>query len=287
MTETIPLIDLTVAVEGLDHPEGVTVGPDGLVYAGGEAGQIYRVDLGAGTFEEIATTGGFLLGLCLDGAGRIYACDIGRVAVVRIDHASGSVVDYSRGTPERPMVNPNVGVFDDVGNLYVTDSGHLDQDDGCIFVVRPGGRTEVWSEGSTNFPNGACLSASGDALYVVESLTPALVRIPIGNDGGAGRREVVAELPGLVPDGVCLDVEGHAYVTCYRPDRIVRVAPSGVVDILADDPRGVVLAAPTNGVFAGQDLRTFVIASLGRWHLTAADFGVAGLPLRYPELGHA
>lgn len=282
---TVTTLDrLTVAVEGLDHPEGVTLGPDGFVYAGGEAGQVYRVDLGAGTFEEIASTGGFLLGLCLDGRGRVYACDIGRLAVVRIDPVTGAVDEYSRGTAERPLVNPNAPVFDDAGNLYITDSGHLDADDGCLFVVRPDATTHVWTRCSTNFPNGACLSADGSALYVVESLTPALVRIDIDPDGSAGQREVVADLPGLVPDGVCLDTEGNAYITCYRPDRVLRVSASGDVDVIADDPRGVVLAAPTNGVFAGAELHTFVIASLGRWHLTTADVGAAGLPLRFPEI---
>ncbi len=31
--------------DGLDHPEGVAWGLDGNVYAGAEAGQIYRVTL--------------------------------------------------------------------------------------------------------------------------------------------------------------------------------------------------------------------------------------------------
>ena len=66
-------------VDGLDHPEGVTAGPDGILYAGGEAGQIYRIDDGAAT--EIASTGGFLYGVTLDGAGDVYGCDFGRAEV--------------------------------------------------------------------------------------------------------------------------------------------------------------------------------------------------------------
>ncbi len=41
----MPLINLTdgqVCVAGLDHPEGVAWGPEGKLYAGGEAGQLYR-----------------------------------------------------------------------------------------------------------------------------------------------------------------------------------------------------------------------------------------------------
>lgn len=60
-------------VEGLDHAEGVAWGPDGYLYAGGEAGQLYRIRLDDGAFEEVANTGGFLLGLCLDAAANVYA----------------------------------------------------------------------------------------------------------------------------------------------------------------------------------------------------------------------
>ena len=40
---------VSVLVEGLDHPEGIAWGLDGHAYAGGEAGQVYRIDVDAGT----------------------------------------------------------------------------------------------------------------------------------------------------------------------------------------------------------------------------------------------
>ena len=49
----LPITHFAPFADGLDHPEGVTVGPDGTVYAGGEAGQIYRVALD-GTWQQIA-----------------------------------------------------------------------------------------------------------------------------------------------------------------------------------------------------------------------------------------
>ncbi len=73
----------TIAI-GLDHPEGVAWGHDGRIYAGGEAGQVYAIDTD-GRVEEIASTGGFMYGITLDGDGNIYACDFGRSEVSRID----------------------------------------------------------------------------------------------------------------------------------------------------------------------------------------------------------
>jgi gluconolactonase len=274
---------VTTYADGLDHPEGVTVTRDGVVYAGGEAGQVYRIV--DGTATQVASTGGFLLGLCADAAGLLYCCDVARREVLRVDPATGDVTTYSNGTPDRPMVNPNWPVFDAAGRLYVTDSGTWDGDDGCVFVVEPDGHTEVWSTASTAFPNGACLSADGRALYELESQTPALVSIPIGADGTAGARTVVAMLPGTVPDGVALAEDGSMLVCCYRPDRILRVRPGGAVEVVADDPKGTALSAPTNGVWVGERRDVLVTGNLGRWHLSRLVTGDVGVPLCYPEVG--
>ena len=109
--------DFAPFVDGLDHPEGVTADLVGMVYAGGEAGQIYRVSLD-GSAEQIATTGGFILGLCLDGDGAIYACDLALGAVKRIG-PDGGVTTYSSGAPGRSMAVPNYPVFDAAGNQIV------------------------------------------------------------------------------------------------------------------------------------------------------------------------
>jgi len=276
------LDDFRTYADGLDHPEGVAVGPDGSVYAGGEAGQVYSIGAG-GSVTEVARTGGFLLGLAVDGDGMIYACDTARREVVRVDPRDGTVETYSAGAPGAPFRNPNWPVFDDRGNLYVTDSGGWKQDDGHIVVIAPGGATSVWSRDLPRFPNGACLSADGSALLVIESLHPGVSRIPIEPDGSAGAASVVCELPGSVPDGIAVDESGGFYVACYRPDRIYYVDAAGTVQVFAEDPQGTVLAAPTNVVFVGAERRTLLVGSLGRWHLAACEVDVAGVGLRHPQ----
>ncbi len=279
---TVSLDQITAYASGLDHPEGVTVDATGQVYAGGEAGQVYRIGTD-GSVAQVASTGGFLLGLCADAAGLLYVCDVGRRELLRVDPHDGTVDVYSAGTAERPMVNPNWPVFDAAGYLYVTDSGTWKGDDGCVFRIAPGGGTEVWSTASSNFPNGAALTEDGSALLVLESCTPALVRLPIGADGCPGDRDVVADLPGTIPDGVTLCADGSAYVFCYRPDRILHVEVDGTVTTVADDPEGTVLSAPTNGVWI-DGLRTLVTGNLGRWHLAALSPGRTGIALEYPQV---
>ena len=268
---------------GLDHPEGAALGPDGTVYAGGEAGQIYRIG-GNGTPEAYADTGGFLYGVTVDGGGNVYGCDMGRAEVVRVEPA-GTVTTYSRGTLERPLRVPNFAAFDDAGNLYVTDSGEWGADDGFVFRVAPGGETTMWSDAVTAFPNGCCLTAPGDALLVVESHTRRILEVPNMADGSAGVPELVADLTGSQPDGIALAADGTMFVGCYRPDRVWRIEPSGAPEILLDDPDGVSLNQPANVAFFGAELDQLAISSLGGWSIVGLDVGMRGLPLRSPSFG--
>jgi sugar lactone lactonase YvrE len=117
------IAEFSVAVDGLDHPEDIVRGPDGLLYAGGEAGQVYRVDLEKGQVTELGSTGGALLGIVLDGSGSAYVCDYRRQAVFRVRVTDGLVEIYSTGTGEHPLRMPNGLAFASDGTLYVTDSG--------------------------------------------------------------------------------------------------------------------------------------------------------------------
>jgi gluconolactonase len=266
----------SVLADGIDHPECVAVSPDGVLHTGGEAGQIFAVDVVAGTAVQVASTGGFVLGISFDARGRVYACDIKHRQVLRVDLSSGEVTVYSTGTPQHPLRNPNLGCFAPDGTMYLTDSGTWHGNDGRILRVDPRGHTELWCETSTQFPNGCCLDIDDRSLLVAESTAATLARIPILADGSAGPRQVVAHLPGSVPDGVCVDSGGTAYVCCYRPDRIYAVSPDGHSRVLADDPEGTMLAAPTNAAWYGAANTHLAVANLGRWHLSGADLGVTG-----------
>ena len=267
--------------EGLDHPEGVAADADGAIYAGGEAGQIYRIE--DGTAVEIGTTGGFLYGVTLDGDGNVYACDMGKAEVVRVSRR-GSVTSFSTGTADRPLRVPNFAAFADGGSLFVTDSGEWRGDDGLVFRVAPDGETHVWSEAAVGFPNGCCLTADGDALLIVETTKSRIVRIGIRDDGSAGQLDVAVELPGSLPDGIALASDGTMFVGCWRPDRVWRIPPGGDPEVLGDDPDGVTFNQPANVAFVGPDLDRLAVSSLGGWAIVAGDVGVTGLRLRYPSL---
>lgn len=268
--------------EGLDHPEGLAWGPEGRIYAGGEAGQIYAITLD-GVTSEVAGTGGSLLGIALDGRGRIYACDAGRTEVLRVDPSSGSIETILASLPGSRLTLPNALAFAPDGVLYVTDSGSQGADDGQVLRVVLGGEAQLFSDEVRAYPNGCCVAPDGSALYVVESALPGISRIPIHRDGTAGRREVIDRTP-VVPDGCALDVLGAVLVSCYRPDRIYRIQPGEPAQILADDPRGLTLNAPTNIAFVGDGLHQLAAANVGEDFISIAWVEVPGVPLAYPDV---
>jgi gluconolactonase len=276
--------ELAVLVDGLDHSEDVVRGPDGEVYAGGEAGQLYRVDVTAGTAVELASTGGFLLGIVLDGTGRAYGCDIARQEVVRIDVESGAVESYSRGTSDAPTALPNGLAFAANGTLYFSDSGEWQENNGRIYAVSPAGETRMWSTAATAFPNGLALDPDGRWLYVVESALPGVSRIEVLADGSAGEREVLAEMPDTFPDGVTLTDDGTLLIGCYAPDVIYTLRPGGTPEVLAQDTIRMTLNSPVNCSFGGPDADVLVVSNLGRKHLCRGELGMRGAPLNYPVL---
>jgi gluconolactonase len=280
-TNSLVLRNLGLA---FDHPEAVAWGPDGRAYAGGEAGQLYRYSLEGGDLEEVARVqGGFLLGLAHDADANTYACDDRNACVHRIT-PGGDVSVYADGNAEQRMRVPNYPVFDDDGNLYVSDSGSWGKRDGFIWKVAPGGTAEIWDRQANGFANGMCLSADGAFLYVAESSPPLVSRIAINPDGSAGERSVVVELPRNVPDGLAFDEAGDLYISLYNPNIIYRLSAAGELITLYDDWEQLMLVAPTNIAFGGADMKTLIIASLCGWSVHTASMPVAGLRLRYPTL---
>jgi gluconolactonase len=274
--------DFSVFAEGLNHSEGVTWNPfDGRVYAGGEGGEFYAVSLD-GEVDLLGATGGSMLGMAVDGGGRVYACDMERGEIARIDPFSGEISVYARGVDGVDLDTPNVMAFGPDGMAYVTCSGEDDRPE--IVRIAPGGRSETWTTEVPRYPNGCLVTPGGDALVVVEAKAQRLVLVPIQADGSAGSPRTLAELPDTDADGVGLAADGSYWVTLYRPDGLVRVRPDGMVETVVDDHLATHFDAPTNIAWVGSSLDRAVVANVGANHLSIADVGVPGSPLHYPEV---
>jgi gluconolactonase len=223
------------------------------------------------TAREIARTPGFVLGLAVDGRGRLVICDSVDAAIWVF--ANGKLRRLLDRTGDRKLMLPNYPAFGPDGTLYFSDSGAWKEHNGAVIRVDPDGQATVLDTTLSHFTNGCAVTPDGSELWVVQSLGP-VAKIDLVRGGAP---EVVVELPGTVPDGIAFTEDGGALLTCYRPDRIYYLDPAGRLDILAEDPEGTLLSAPTNVCFLGGDRTSLVSANLGRWHLTLLETELTGV----------
>lgn len=271
--------DVTLYADGLDHPECIAWHPDGTLWAGGEAGQIYRISA-AGMVEEVANTGGFILGLAFSpDCSWMAICDLGKKCVWRLELNTLKLSLLMAEADGHRLNIPNFPAFDSEGNLYISESGAFRQVNGKILKVHAHGQTEVWHSGPINFANGLALNKAEDFLYIVCSFLPGIERIAINEDGSAGNREVFVTLPESVPDGIAFDAAGNLYISCYAPNRIFVASENRDVTVLIDDWEAHTLANPTNIAFGGTAFNQLFTANLGRWHINRIDLKIEGLKL--------
>ena len=275
----ISIEDIKVYAEGLDHPECVLYHPDGSVWAGGEAGQIYRISE-EGTVEEIANTGGFILGIALHpGKGWMAVCDLKKKCIWRLDMRSRALSVFAEGVEGHAFSIPNYACFDLNGNLYVSDSGKFRDTAGKILKFGHDGKGDVWHAGPFNFANGIALDAAQGFLYVVNSFAPSIERVSILKDGAAGEREVFVNFHKVVPDGIAFDDKNNLLVSCYTPNAILKISPDRSISTLVDDWESHTLCNPTNIAFGGKNMEKLFVANLGRWHISVLEPGIKGLRL--------
>jgi sugar lactone lactonase YvrE len=242
------------------------------VWCGSENGQILRIDPQGKGIEEVASTGGFVLGLAFDaGNGHLYACDLKHACVFRLELATRKL---ERFTPPG-IVIPNYPVVDKArGCLYVSDSHAFEKPGPGVWRYDLAtGQGALWYDKAMTFANGMALAPDGKSLLVVETFARRISRIAIEADGRAGpRSDFATDLPGL-PDGLAFDDAGNLFVSCYEPSRVLRIERGGKVTVYIEDPSAHLLAHPTNIAFDGPILYA---ANIGRWHITRIETDTTG-----------
>jgi gluconolactonase len=271
---------ISIYADGLDHPECVAFHPDGTLWAGGEAGQIYKIGSDGKSIEVVANTGGFVLGIAFFPDGKdLLICDLGKKCLWKLNIESRQLSKFADGAGEHKFNIPNYACFDSRGNVYVSESGAFREVNGRILKFDTQGEGKIWSEGPFNFANGMAIDAKEGYLYVVCSFMPGVERVAIFPDGSAGAREVFVTLPETVPDGLAFDAEGNLYVSCYAPNKIFKVTPDQRVTVAVEDWEAHTISNPTNIAFGGPGFDQLFVANLGRWHIARVDMGIKGLKL--------
>lgn len=123
---------------------------------------------------------------------------------------------------------------------------------GPVIHVRPDGAATVGTN-ITFFPNGAVIPPGNDRYYVADSYDACIYGFDIAADGGLKNAEMVADLPGELPDGMSLDAEGGMWVASHH--RCIRVLPGG--EITDEVDTGATTASAC--MLGGEDGRTLLI----------------------------
>jgi sugar lactone lactonase YvrE len=282
-----------------EFAENVAVGDDGTVVVSLSFSRTIRV-LGRDGAQRTITlplaAGGAVGGLVTGRGGTIYASSQGPAAIWAVD-PHGAV---SRLALLPPDAQPNGLTADRRGNLYAADSRS-----GTVWRLAPGSDTpEPWVRDELLAPSGATVpgpdgqefaipGANGvkvflGTLYVANSSTARIVRVPIEPDGGAGTPEVAYD--GVRADDFAFDICGNLYTATNVFGTVDRVLRDGTVETLLSPEDGVRgPSAVAFGRLLGPERTTLYIANLDlvgtppRPSLQRVDVGIPGYPLAAPR----
>jgi gluconolactonase len=279
-----PLGDIA-HIRGVDHPESISVGPQGEAYTTGTGCQVYRLDLESNTAAQFAETQARCLGQVVDADGNLYAAHTAG-DVLKITSA-GEVSVYATAPGGGRFLCTNYPAFDRAGNMYLSDSGDWsDTINGQLYKIPPGGgESRLWYAEPVDTPNAIALDSDERFLYFVETFGNSISRIAIEDDGSAGRFERVVHMPRHIPDGIAFDDSGRLWIACHRPDAIyVFDSRTRRLELFAEDWRGEALRGPTDVAFAGPNRDILLAASLDNLVVHRFDnTGVRGLKLNHPQ----
>lgn len=104
--------------------------------------------------------------------------------------------------------------------------------------------------------NGTVITPDGHTLIVAETYAHRVSAFDRAVDGSLSRRRVFAEMPGVYPDGICLDDEGAVWVGSPYSDEFVRVRDGGEITDRVALPGGVACA------LGGPDRRTLFLLAV-------------------------
>ena len=272
---------------GFAYPEGPRWHEGNLWFADQHAGVVHRISAAGERLESFAVEGspsgmgwlpgGDLLVVSMDGRRILRRAD----GVLRL-HADLSAFHAAQS---------NDMVVDASGRAYVGNIG-FDFDRGeaprltMLLAVEPEGTARRVAD-DLLCPNGTVLTPDGRTLIVAESLASCLTAFDVAADGSLSSRRVFAEVPGHVPDGICLDAEGQIWAASPFARSVVRVREGGEITARVDIEGAGAFAC----VLGGEDRRDLYVCcaashrraespalSSGRIEVARVEVPGAGLP---------
>jgi gluconolactonase len=257
--------DIETIATKIPGAEGIAVANDGRIFVGAEDGWIYLISP-RDEVSQYVKTPGRPLGIAIDRQDNLFVCDWDAHGVYRVT-PNRDVSLLADSGDKRKMQFPNFCVFDDQGNLYVSDTGtsrrntQIYNPDGKLFRIAPAGECELFAEGLYQ-PNGLAMRRGESALYVIQTAIDTVLKVEIKPDGQPGRVSVYARNLDGSPDGMAFTENGDLLVVTGLHEIIYRITTTGITEIFLEDKNAEKLIAPANPAFAGKNLDELYITNL-------------------------
>ncbi len=246
-------------------PNGLALGPNGLLYVCNNGGRYSPVDLGEwlfpGPYQPDRYTGG---------------------RIQTLDPATGQIEDLYTECDGRPLWSPNDLVFDAHGGFYFTDHGLTDDAERIhhlsgIFYAAADGSSISEVVFPAHEPNGIGLSPDGATLYWAQTWHGRIMRREVSGPGQlvepavADPSQCLHGFDGLqLLDSLAVDVDGNVCVATIVNGGVSVVSPKGeLIDFVATgDP------ITTNVCFGHDDPTTayITLSATGKLVKTTAQW---------------
>jgi L-arabinonolactonase len=205
-----------------------------------------------------------------------------------LDLATGSRKDIVAVETDLPNTRLNDGRTDRQGRLIAGGIDETGKGPGSAVYRLDPNLTVTKLFGDVGCANGTCFSADGRTMWYADSFKGDIERFDYDPASGTvSNRCSIAHTPAPgVPDGSCIDAEGHVWNAVWEGSRVERWSPDGRITAVIDVP----VKKPTCVTFGGPHLDTLFITSsrLGEssealvgqplaGHLFALKPGVTGL----------
>ena len=274
-------------IPGLAFPEGPRWHDGRLWFSDIHGLDIIASDLG-GRHEKIAAIAESPSGLGWTTDGKLLAVSMNNRKLLRqkaagfVTHADLS--SLAKGPCNDMVVTPGGRAY--VGNFGYDLWNNAPRAPASIIKIEPDGSASIAADG-LEFPNGMVITPDGKNLIVAESYANRLTKFDIAADGLLINRRIFADLPGVVPDGICLDPEGAVWVGHARAPQCLRVFDGGRIDTVVHTGEGRHVYACMLG---GAERRTLLLctsatrgpesatARTGRIEFTHVDVPGTGWP---------
>ena len=293
--------DIRTLAAGLGFPEGPVAMADGsVIFVELNGGRVSRVDA-AGAYSVLGPAAGGPNGLALGPDGMLYLCNNGGShyepghfagqgpskdynggSIERVDPVSGARTAIYYSCDGNKLAAPNDIVFDRQGGFYFTDLGKRrkrDRDHGGLYYALPDGSSIKELAYPMLSPNGVGLSPDEQTLYVADTETARLWAFDLDAPGVIRKAGFPSPHGGRSLATLAVEASGNIAVTTMLTGAITIFAPDGRVVRSVTMPD----THPTNICFGGPDMRTAYITLSRKGELVAMRWPEPGLRLNFQD----